>query len=536
MRTISLNKKLLLFISAIILSLAFSIITHAEESNSYTDAIALTEGQSLNGSFDGTSSAHTYYKIVLTKKQAITVYGYNEGNSAISLSLDDDNGNYVDHQSSAISKNSKYTWRTDVLATGTYYLDVSSHFAKITYTVAYTSDYFPFYTDLPIDQVTNAENGAVYYKITVNETTPITVYGNQTPGDYVSLYLYDDSGKSVEHQSSVSTNSSTYKWVTKSLSPGTYYLGASCNKQYTIAYSTSPFPLATALDYGAQAQGSLTSEHTGNSYKLTVSSAQSITISVSKNYGANIDLDLYDSNNKHVDFLSTMVNDASFNWSPDKTLAPGIYYLVVSRSSDDVNYIITWHAKGPDAVNSLKISKASAKNISLKWSAPSGASQYDVYKYDTKSKAFKKYKTVSTTSCKITGLKQAAKYTFRVIPISISGTERLEGEPSDIKCSTSPAKVKKPKCKFYSSTTVSGIKVNYYKVSWKKVKGASGYQVYLKAKGHGGWKKACSTNSRTCLIYVLKGYTAQVKVRAYINTNNTTSYGAFSKTNTFRSN
>ncbi|MBR1599429.1 MAG: fibronectin type III domain-containing protein [Lachnospiraceae bacterium] len=536
MKTVTLNKRLLFFLSSIILVMAFSIITHAEESNPYADAIALTEGQSLDGSFDGTSSAHTYYKIVLTKKQAITVYGYNEGNSAISLSLDDDNGNYVDHQSSAISKNSKYMWRTDELVAGTYYLDVSCHFAKNTYTVAYTSDYFPFYTDLPIDQVTNAESGAVYYKITVSEATPITVYGDQTPGDYVSLYLYDDAGKSVEHQSSVSTNSPTYKWVTKSLSPGTYYLEASCRKQYTIAYSTSPFPLAIALDYGVQAQGSLTSAHTSNTYKLTVTAAQSITISVSKNYGAYVNLELYNSNNKSVDFLSTMVKDASFNWSPDEALSPGTYYLVVSRSSDDINYTIAWHTKGPDAVKSLKMSKSAAKNVTLKWSAPSGASQYDVYKYDTGSKTFKKYKTVSATSCKITGLKQAAKYTFRVVPIAISGSERLEGEPADIKCSTSPAKAKKPKCKFYSSTTISGIKVNYYKISWKKVKGASGYQVYLKAKGHGGWKKAGSTKSRTCLIYVLKGYTAQVKVRAYINTDDATSYGAFSKVNTFRSN
>ena len=52
--------------------------------------------------------------------------------------------------------------------------------------------------------------------------------------------------------------------------------------------------------------------------------------------------------------------------------------------------------------------------INLSWTAVSGADAYRVYKYNSSSKLFGTYKTVSTTSCKVTNLKADTKYQFKV--------------------------------------------------------------------------------------------------------------------------
>lgn len=55
-----------------------------------------------------------------------------------------------------------------------------------------------------------------------------------------------------------------------------------------------------------------------------------------------------------------------------------------------------------------------ATSITLKWSEVKGADAYRVYKYDPKTKKFKKYKNVKNATCKVTGLSKDTKYYFKV--------------------------------------------------------------------------------------------------------------------------
>jgi len=74
-----------------------------------------------------------------------------------------------------------------------------------------------------------------------------------------------------------------------------------------------------------------------------------------------------------------------------------------------------------------------------------------------------------------------------------------------------------------------------YKISWKKVKGANGYQVKINTKdditmqswSDGSWYKA--TKKTNYKLYFSSCYAIKVKVRAYKTVKEKTVYGKWSK-------
>ena len=122
-----------------------------------------------------------------------------------------------------------------------------------------------------------------------------------------------------------------------------------------------------------------------------------------------------------------------------------------------------------------------------------------------------------------------------MIPIANNNGEEIEGDETVFKAATTPAKVAIKSIKKIAASSLSGVPVNYYKISWKKVKNAKGYDVYVKTKG-GKWKKIDYTSSKSSTIYVVKGFTAQIKVRAYTSTKDAITYGPYSKIKTIKSN
>lgn len=528
-------KKILLLLSCIIAIFISHSSVKAEEANPLDSAVALQLNQVLTGSFDGTASAHNYYKIEITQKTAITIYGNNTGDSGISLRLDDAKGDYVSHQSQAISANSDYSWRTKALDPGTYYIDISSNFSKISYTVSYSIEPYPVYTELAQDTKAECNAGNNIFKINVSSVAAITILGDKDSKDNVDVYVSDYDGKNVTCQTAKASGSTRYKYRTDQLKPGVYYIRTRSQSNYTVTYSSDLYPEAILLNRGASSPGSFSSTQSLEIYRIDLSEQQSITFFVTKDSSSYISLRLVDSNSDYVDHQGQLTKDSSFIWSPDKALAPGTYYLEASSMySDTINYSIHWQISGPSAVKNLKQSKATEKNVTLKWSAPANASKYRIYKYNSKTKNYSLYKTTTSKSCKIGGLKAATKYTLKIVPIMEKDGELIEGTETIFKAVTKPGKVKLSGIKKTAPGVLSGVPVNYYKVSWKKVKQASGYDVYVKTKGS-GWKKIDYTSARYSLIYVVKGFSAQIKVRAYISTDDAIVYGSFSKPKTVKS-
>lgn len=88
-----------------------------------------------------------------------------------------------------------------------------------------------------------------------------------------------------------------------------------------------------------------------------------------------------------------------------------------------------------DAPANLDATKTK-NSVTLVWDDVTGASAYRVYKYDTKTKKYVKYKDVSSSKCKVTGLSANTKYKFKVVALKKTNGKYIEGEYATISVTT----------------------------------------------------------------------------------------------------
>lgn len=142
----------------------------------------------------------------------------------------------------------------------------------------------------------------------------------------------------------------------------------------------------------------------------------------------------------------------------------------------------------PAKVTSLKASTSTNTSVTLTWKKQSGASYYNVYKYNAKTKKYDLYKKVSSgtkNTLKVTGLKANTTYKFKVRAYKIKQDKKtLTGETSSVL--TAYTKPSAPKLSSVSSPSKK--KIN---VKWKKVSGITGYQIMWSTS------KSFSSNTKT---------------------------------------
>lgn len=144
-------------------------------------------------------------------------------------------------------------------------------------------------------------------------------------------------------------------------------------------------------------------------------------------------------------------------------------------------------------------------SIGLKWKQDSGAS-YDIYRSTKKTGDYQKIATVSGNSYIDEDLKDGMTYYYKICPLTTEPTAIYK-----IKAATKPKATK-----IFLKTGKNKIKI-----SWKKVKGAEKYEVYLSTAKNGRYKKVVVTNqTKYTQENLKKGKTYYVKVRSYITNGN----------------
>lgn len=187
----------------------------------------------------------------------------------------------------------------------------------------------------------------------------------------------------------------------------------------------------------------------------------------------------------------------------------------------------------PQQMSEIKTIKAvqNAKNASvvISWGAVSGAKGYVIYRSGKAGSGYKKIAAVSASKRKYTDkkVKPGKKYYYKILVqgSSASYNSRLSGKYAELYV------LKRPVLK---AVSMKGKKV---KLSWKKVKGASGYKVYQSAnnkkfKAVKTLKKASSAK----LVLQVKNAKKKVyiKIRPYKLVKKKKVYGTYSKTVTVR--
>lgn len=180
---------------------------------------------------------------------------------------------------------------------------------------------------------------------------------------------------------------------------------------------------------------------------------------------------------------------------------------------------------------SFKIIPAKAKlsatttssTVKLSWGAVKGATKYEIYSYNSSKKKYTKVATTTSKSYTVKKLSAAKTYSYAVKAIAVVSKKTYTGDYSSVlTVSTAPA-------------TVTGVKVSYKAgetsatVSWKKVSGASGYEIYnydVKTKKYTSLGKTTKTSFTYKKIAAATEY--QFCVKAYRTVSKKNYYGSYS--------
>ncbi len=170
----------------------------------------------------------------------------------------------------------------------------------------------------------------------------------------------------------------------------------------------------------------------------------------------------------------------------------------------------------PVKVTSLKQKTSySTSSIAMTWKKVTNASGYEVYQATNKDGEYKKIATTSSTSYTNKKLSAGKNYYFKVRAYKVVDGSKIYGDYSSIV--TMATKTKAPTISKVTSTSKQA------KVTWKKVTGANGYEIYMSQSKNGTYNKIATTSSKTTSFTkksLTKGKTYYFKVRAYKTINN----------------
>lgn len=173
----------------------------------------------------------------------------------------------------------------------------------------------------------------------------------------------------------------------------------------------------------------------------------------------------------------------------------------------------------PDGVTGLKMAKRTINSLSYSWKSVQGIS-YRLMLYKGSKAVSTIYVTGNTYTFK--NLTSATVYTLRVTPYRVVNNNNVYASAAgSVKTATSPAKVKLSKAKRSGSSKV--------KLTWKKVAGASGYEIFMKT-GNGKYKKIKTIGKGKTITFtktkLSKKKSYSFKIRAYVTVDGKKIYGA----------
>lgn len=201
---------------------------------------------------------------------------------------------------------------------------------------------------------------------------------------------------------------------------------------------------------------------------------------------------------KGVDYTVTYTNNTN----------PGMASILIQGTSSNYSgtKIISFKISAV-AVKGLKATNVKYNSLKLKWTKQGYADGYQVC--DSKSKVIK---TVKTNSLTITGLTAGKTYKYKVRSYirNADGTKSYGAFSSVLNATT---KLRTPTVKVVSNAKGQA------RISWSKVSGASGYEIYYKKSSGAKYKKLKTVNNpniRVCTVRGMKsGDRAYFRIRAF---------------------
>lgn len=177
----------------------------------------------------------------------------------------------------------------------------------------------------------------------------------------------------------------------------------------------------------------------------------------------------------------------------------------------------------PKTVTNGKISSTTSSSIKLSWLKVSNADGYRIYRSTSKNGTYTKIKDItknSTLNYTDSNLSSNKNYYYKIKSFKTLKKEKYYGYYSNIingetNLSTPSVKLSTPKSKSI-------------KVSWNKISGAKGYEVYRATSKKGKYSKTTTSNLSYTNTNLTKKKIYYYKVRAYKVVNNKKVYSSYS--------
>ena len=184
----------------------------------------------------------------------------------------------------------------------------------------------------------------------------------------------------------------------------------------------------------------------------------------------------------------------------------------------------------PTNVSKIVCTARSYNSITLSWNRNTTATGYKLEQYKGgKLVQVAVINSNSTTSYKVTGLKTATTYSFRIRAYKKSGNVTAHSGYTTLKTLTSPTNVSKIVCTARSYNSIT--------LSWSRNTTATGYK--LEQYKGGKWVQVAVINSNSTTSYKVMGLktatTYSFRIRAYKKSGNVTAHSGYTKYNTLTS-
>lgn len=230
---------------------------------------------------------------------------------------------------------------------------------------------------------------------------------------------------------------------------------------------------------------------------------------------------LYDRNGNVISAANYTIS-----WSSGRK-EPGTYTAKVTLKGNYSGTMSSSFTIKMGKTKGLKNGTIKTDSVQIKWSKVTGATNYQIYRYDSAKKKYVRLKTVSSGKSSYTDKKRepARAYKYKIRAYRSTGGKTSYSSYSDVLYTA--AKPKK-----VSALTAKKKTKNSVKLTWKKTTRADGYQIYRYNSTKKKWEKVTTIKKGTTVTYTNKKLkskkTYQYKVRAYRQNGNTTAYGSYS--------
>lgn len=414
-------------------------------------------------------------------------------------------GSTLSYKVSSLTFNKKYYYRIRAYYTQE---DGSRTYGNYSSVVSTT----PVLPGSKISSVSSVNYNTV--KITWSKVTGATgykVYRSTSSGGTYSTVATIKSGSTVSYQNTGLIRDKTYYYKVRA------YRTVD-GKDYYGAYS--------AVVKGTPKLGGVTGT------KAASASYNSVKVSWTKVAGASRYV-VYYSSSKDSGYKTLKTTTSTSYTHTGLTSGKTYYYKVrayrtVSGKKVYGAYSSVVSAKPVPATVTAKRSTVTYNSIKLTWSKISGANGYEVYRSGSKNGTYTKIKTITdanTLSYTNGGLTTGKTYYYKVCAYRTVSGKKVYGAYSAVVSGT--PKLKATTLKKESQT------YNSLKLSWKKIDGASGYEIYRSTSKSGTYKNAKTITSGSTLSWTNSGLTTgktyYYKVRPYRTINGNKVYGEFSE-------